>query len=156
MRTFKVERIVSCRMLPRGFDLPDDFDPDALLSSAWGIIWGEGVPVRLQFSPTVAWRVKESKWHPSQTLDDLPDGGVILTMSVASMMELGRWVRSWGDTVEVLEPHELREELREESVRLARLYAKPAKQPRKAKAQRKPKSKAAPASAPLEEARPVA
>ncbi len=41
IRTFKIERIVSAEMLPRHFDLPDDFDVDKLLSSAWGIIWGE-------------------------------------------------------------------------------------------------------------------
>ncbi len=42
-------------------------------------------------------------------------------------MELGRWVRGWGDRVEVLEPASLREELRQEAVRLARQYSAPAK-----------------------------
>ncbi|HEY8172819.1 MAG TPA: WYL domain-containing protein [Dehalococcoidia bacterium] len=124
LRTFKVERIVSAEMLPLAFGLPADFNIDALLTSAWGIIWGEGIDVRLRFKAAVAWRVKESRWHPSQAVEDLPDGGCILTMSVASMLELGRWVRSWGDTVEVLAPAALRQELREESVRLARIYAR--------------------------------
>ena len=149
MRTFKVERIVSAEKLPREFTLPPDFDVERLLSSAWGIIWGEGEQVRLRFAADVAWRVKESKWHPSQSLEELGDGGVILTMSVASMMELGRWVRSWGDKVEVLSPASLREELREESVRLARLYsAKPKATRRRAKpppAQPPPEQAALPA-----------
>lgn len=131
VRTFKIERIVSAEMLPRSFDLPDTFDIDALLSSAWGIIWGEGTEVRLRFKRDVAWRVRESRWHPSQAIEELADGGCLLTISVASMMELGRWVRSWGDTVEVLAPPELRQELREESVRLARLYAAKPKQLRR-------------------------
>jgi hypothetical protein len=54
------------------------------------------------------------------------------------MMEVGRWVRSWGDKCEVLAPPELREELREEAVRLARQYALPSKTPRKRAARRKP------------------
>ena len=36
------------------------------------------------------------------------------------MMEIGRWVRGWGDKVEVLAPLSLREELRDEAVRTAR------------------------------------
>lgn len=123
LRTFKVERIVSAEMLPQHFELPEGLDVDGLLPSAWGIIWGEGTQVRLRFAPKVAWRVKESRWHPSQEIEELEDGGVLLTISVASLMELGRWVRSWGDTVEVLSPPALREELGAEAVRLARVYS---------------------------------
>jgi proteasome accessory factor B len=138
MRTFKVERMVSAEMLPRAFSLPADFDADALLSSAWGIIWGEGVQVKLRFAADVAWRVRESRWHPSQQVEELSDGGCVLTLSVASMMELGRWVRSWGDRVEVLSPPALRQGLREEALRLARLYAARPRRPRKAARERKP------------------
>lgn len=131
VRTFKVERIVSAEMLPRAFDLPADFNIDTLLSSAWGIIWGEGIEVKLRFKPEVAWRVRESRWHPSQQIEELPGGGCLLTVSVASTMELGRWVRGWGDTVEVLAPAELRQELRAEAVRLARQYAEAPRAPRR-------------------------
>jgi predicted DNA-binding transcriptional regulator YafY len=130
MRTFKIERIVSAEMLPQHFQVPDGLDIDQLLSSAWGIIWGEGTAVKLRFAPDVTWRVKESRWHPSQSIEDLDDGGCILTVSVASMMELGRWVRGWGDRVEVLAPRALREELRDEAVRTARLYTRQPRLPR--------------------------
>ena len=142
IRTFKVERIVSAEMLPVHFEIPTDMNVDALLSSAWGIIFGEGIVVKLRFAPDVAWRVKESRWHPSQQIEDLADGGCILTVSVASMMEIGRWVRSWGDKAEVLAPRELREELRHEAVRLARTYAAPASRVKKARPARKPQTAA--------------
>jgi predicted DNA-binding transcriptional regulator YafY len=124
VRTFKIERIVSSEMLPQHFELPRDFDFDKLLSSAWGIIWGEGTQVRLKFSSDVAWRVRESRWHPSQAIEDLSDGSCILTISVASIMELGRWVRSWGDAVEVLQPTALRTELRREAEHLVAQYSR--------------------------------
>ncbi len=129
MRTFKVERVVSAEMLPQAFELPADLDIDALLSSAWGIIWGEGHAVTLKFSPRAAWRARESRWHPTQEIEDTDDGGCVLTLTVASLMEVGRWVRGWGDEVEVLAPAELRDELRREAVRLARAYARPARIP---------------------------
>ncbi len=138
MRTFKVERVVSAEMLPRAFELPPTLNIEELLSSAWGIIWGEGIDVRLRFAPDVAWRVRETRWHPSQQVEELADGGVVLTISVASMMELGRWVRGWGDKVEVLAPPALREELRDEAVRLARLYTAKPKPVRRVRAGRAP------------------
>ncbi len=134
MRTFKVERIVAAEMLPRSFELPADLSLDALLASAWGIIWGEGHVVKLRFSPRAAWRVRESRWHPTQVLEDEDGGGCIMTLSVASLMEVGRWVRSWGDEVEVLAPAELRDELRREAVRLARAYARPPRLPARRRA----------------------
>jgi predicted DNA-binding transcriptional regulator YafY len=124
IRTFKIERIVTAEKLPETFSIPPDADIDALLKSAWGIIFGEGIMVKLRFTRDVTWRVKESRWHPSQEVEDLADGGCTLTVSVASLMEIGRWVRSWGDRVEVLAPPELREELRHEALRLARTYAR--------------------------------
>jgi len=124
MRTFKIERITSAEMLPQSFDVPADLDVDRLLASAWGVVWGEGRQVRLRFAPDVAWRVRESRWHPSQSIEELPDGGCMMTVTVGSMMEIGRWVRGWGDKVEVLAPADLRAELRQESVALARIYAR--------------------------------
>ncbi len=123
IRTFKVERIVSAEMLAQHFTLPPDFAVDDLLSSAWGIIWGEGTEVKLRFTKEVSWRVRESRWHPSQSIEEHDDGSCTLTISVASVMELGRWVRSWGDTVEALRPKALRSELRKEAERLAQQYA---------------------------------
>lgn len=137
IRTFKVERIVGADMLPEAFDVPEDVDLDSLLESAWGIVWGEGQAVELRFTPKVAWRVKESRWHPTQQIEDLADGGCLLTVTVGSLMEIGRWVRSWGDEVEVLAPRELREELRHEAVRAARMYTAPARRPRRASSSEK-------------------
>jgi hypothetical protein len=71
--------------------------------------------------------VRESRWHPTQQLEDTPDGGVIMTVTVASTMEIGRWVREWGDKAEVLEPIILREELREEALHILRQYTRQAK-----------------------------
>ena len=137
IRTFKIERIVSADVLPQAFETPADLSIDGLLSSAWGIIWGEGHAVKLRFAPDVAWRVAESRWHPSQSIEELDDGGCILTVTVASLMEIGRWVRSWGDRVEVLAPADLRAELQKEAISLARTYSSPPKlapRPRKRRA----------------------
>jgi len=124
LRTFKVERIADARLLPQGFELPDGFDPAALLESCWGIMYGsERQTVRLRFAPQVARRVRETCWHPTQQLADCTDGGCELTLQIANPVEITYWVRGWGPSVTVLEPTWLREQLAAEARQTADLYA---------------------------------
>ena len=123
LRTFKVERIQAAELLPEHYVIPEDFDVYKWLESSWGIIAEEEVEVRLRFTPAVARRVRESVWHHSQTLADLPDGGCLLTMCVGGIREIKNWVMSWGPEVEVLAPPELRAQVAEDSRRMAAQYA---------------------------------
>jgi len=86
------------------------------------VIWGEETEVKLKFSPKVARRVKESVWHPSQGIEDLPDGGCLLTVRVGSTLEMTPWIRGWGPQVEVLAPQGLRDEFREFANQLYEMY----------------------------------
>ncbi len=120
--TFKLDRIRDIEILEEGFEIPPDADLDELLKSSWGIMRGDETVVKLKFSPQVTRRVKESVWHPSQVIEDLPDGGCLLTVKVASTLEMSPWIRSWGPEVEVLEPAGLREEFRGWARKLWEMY----------------------------------
>lgn len=123
IHTFKLERIQTARLTSETFEAPADFDPVALLRSAWGIMFGEElVEVRLRFSPQVARRVAESIWHPSQQLERCADEGCILTVQVAHPLEMKPWIRGWGPDCLVLAPPELRAEVAEEMRLAAELY----------------------------------
>ncbi|HMQ34045.1 MAG TPA: WYL domain-containing protein [Chloroflexaceae bacterium] len=124
LRTFKVERIHEARLTDEPFVVPEGFDPQRLLASAWGVIWrdAEAIEVTLRFLPAVVRRLKESVWHFSQRLEDLPDGSCLFTVRVGSTLEMKPWIRQWGAAVEVLAPAELRAELVEEVRAMARMY----------------------------------
>jgi proteasome accessory factor B len=109
MRTFKVERIAKAELMADTYRIPPDFDINAYLSQAWGIFHsGEPVQVRLRFFPPAAARVQESTWHPSQQLRPLSDGSLEMSVTVAGTVEITPWILGWGETVEVLDPAELR------------------------------------------------
>lgn len=122
VRTLKVERVEEARATPETFIPRPEIDVQQLLASSWGIMWGEETEVVLRFDSSVAWRVREARWHPSQRLEPTEDGGCILRLRVGHTMELAPWIRSWGSTVEVLEPPEFRAEVAAEARRLAALY----------------------------------
>lgn len=123
VRTFKLERISEAELLSETFEVPEEYCGLGLLSRAWGVMYGEETTqVTLRFSPAVARRVKESRWHPSQEIEDCQDGGCILRVEVPHLVEMKPWIRSWGPDCEVLAPEALREEVAEEMRRAAEAY----------------------------------
>jgi len=124
LRTFKVERIERVEPLRETYQIPADFNPTELLSDAWGIWYTEGEPVEvvLRFSPRVAGRVGESRWHRSEAVTPLEDGGLLWKASIAAWREMLPWVRGWGADVEVIEPEEMREEIVEQIAEMSQIY----------------------------------
>ena len=120
--TFKLDRIEKAELLEEGFEIPEGLNLEKQLGSAWGVIWGDETEVRLRFSSQVARRVKESVWHPTQRIEELPDGSVLLTLRIGSTLEITPWIRGWGPDVEVLEPRPLREQFARWADKLKRIY----------------------------------
>lgn len=111
-RTFKIERIRSVSMTPQTFEPPPDFRAGTVLAGAWDVI-GDQPPLEvvLGFSPAVATRVAETRWHRSQALERRPDGSLIWRATVSGPFEIRIWVLGWGHDVEVLAPPSLRDEV---------------------------------------------
>lgn len=126
LRTRKLERIERILLTDEPFEIPSDFDPNALLAGAWGIWFDQDdrpTRVVLRFSGAQATRrLRETVWHPSQQLHEQPDGRLVWSAELDEPQELLPWVRGWGAEVEVLEPRELREQLVAELRRQARVY----------------------------------
>jgi predicted DNA-binding transcriptional regulator YafY len=111
MRTFKVERIRDVAVTPRTFAEPEA-DVVAQLRRAWDIIADQpATRVVLRFRPSVAGRVMEAQWHPSQEVQTLADGSLDWRATVAGTIEIRLWILSWGADVEVLEPASLRDDV---------------------------------------------
>ncbi|HEY76140.1 MAG TPA: WYL domain-containing protein [Thermoflexia bacterium] len=124
VRTFKIERIQRIEMLDERYEVPADFDPREHLADAWGIWYTDAEPVEvvLRFHPRVAHRVRETRWHWSERIEEQPDGSLIWRARIAEPREMLPWIRGWGADVEVVEPRELRRELMREAKRLMRVY----------------------------------
>ncbi len=105
IRTFSLARILSVKMLQDTFKIPSDFDFHRLVGSHFGVHWSNReFDVKIRFDRSVAGFIKERKWHPTQEIVDNPDGSVVLSLTVNHLLELKRWILSWGSMAKVLEP----------------------------------------------------
>jgi proteasome accessory factor B len=112
LRTFKIERIKTVALTPRTFDPPDAASTTTALRAAWDIIADQPpVEVVLRFSPAVASRVLEATWHPTQTVEIQPDDWLRWRATVSGTIEIRLWILSWGDSVEVVSPTSLRDDV---------------------------------------------
>ena len=110
-------------MTPDTFEPPTGSAPASELLAAWDVIADEDpVHVVIRFSPEVAKRAAETRWHPSQELEWEKDGSLIWRANVAGMREIRIWILGWGADAEVLEPAELRDTVADQLRRGAALY----------------------------------
>ncbi|MGH0037699.1 MAG: helix-turn-helix transcriptional regulator [Myxococcota bacterium] len=123
LRTFAVDRIRGIESTGEPFDVPEDFDFDAYVAQAFGVVSEPAVVVRIRFAADRATQIRERTWHPSQTLAEEPGGDVVLAMQVGASSELRDWILSFGASAEVLEPESLRGSVREAIREAARVYA---------------------------------
>jgi predicted DNA-binding transcriptional regulator YafY len=114
---FKVDRIDAITLLDERYSVPKDFTLDDYLGATWGMLRGdasEPVDVALHFSPEAGAWVAEEQWHPSQQVEEQPDGSVLFKLHIAVTAEFVNWLMYYGSRVRVLEPFWLQDRLREE------------------------------------------
>lgn len=131
VRTFAVGRIRSLETTAARFRVPDDFDFDRYVGSAFGVIAEPPLRVRIHFDRRWADWVAERIWHPSQRIQRRRGGALELEMEVGGAAELRSWVLSFGSGAEVLEPASLREDVEGELERAVARYAAAAQRARR-------------------------
>lgn len=114
LRTFVPARVQAINPTGKRFARPRGFSVDQHLRGSFGVHSAEGrFDVVLRFAPAVADYIREKRWHPSQELKDLRDGGVELRLKLSSLVEIRRWVLGWGGAARVVRPPELASAVRE-------------------------------------------
>jgi predicted DNA-binding transcriptional regulator YafY len=123
IRTFSLARMLKAELLPDTFKIPVNFNFHKLSGSHFGIHWSDDeVEVKIHFNKTVAGYLKERKWHPTQQIEENPDGSTILSLKVNHLLELKRWILSWGDMAQVLEPQSFRENIKQTIDEMKNIY----------------------------------
>ena len=121
IRTFAVERIESLSLREEHFTPREDL-PDAAFPHSLGVHSGPPERIVLEFRREVADYVRSREWHPSQTVSDLDDGGLRVTLDVCRDQALRSWILSFGSAARVVSPETLAQETAEELNRATARY----------------------------------
>ena len=116
LSTHRISRIITASIandveyvLPEEGNFSEDYT-----ATAWHIAPGnEKHFVKIQLFGNLADSMREIKWHPTQKIEDLSDGSIILTAEVPYLDEVARWVLAGAPNAKVIEPEELKSIIKE-------------------------------------------
>ncbi|MBT1072253.1 helix-turn-helix transcriptional regulator [Pelotalea chapellei] len=122
MRLFALERVRGVEVTRQRFELPEKYAPEEHFDSAFGLVSDRKMNVVVRFSPEVAHAIRERIWRPGQKLESDGEGYLRLEFQAAGEMELVSWILSYGAHAEVLEPPELRREVKRQVREMRQFY----------------------------------
>lgn len=123
IRNFSLSRINQATVTDEPFTIPETFNFQQITRSRFGVHWGKAEErVKIRFSAKAVPHILERKWHPSQQISTNEDGSIDLSLTVNHMLELKRWVLSWGKEARVLEPAQLAHDIQSEVGGISALY----------------------------------
>ena len=109
VRVFAVQRFLAATLSDERFNPRAETRSKTVFRHAFRV-WRSHTAktVRVRFAPEAAVEIRERTWAPGQKIEEEGGGAVILTLEVAGLVEVERWVMGYGPLAEVLEPSELR------------------------------------------------
>lgn len=124
LRDFALSRIRSLEILAEPINLPKTLPSTKnFIRRNFGLMTGDkSVEVCLKFAPEVSSWISGQIWFSGQKVMANKDGSICLRFPVADFGEVRKEVLKYGSSVEVLGPRQLREQLKAEISRMARIY----------------------------------
>lgn len=110
IRTYALDRVKELRLLNETFTLPDDTGIDSIFGNIIGVTSSKAdvKKVTLRVSPTQAKYLRALPLHPSQREEAVHDEFSIFTYDLKLNYELVHEILSYGDSVSVVAPPELK------------------------------------------------
>lgn len=126
LRTIALDRILDLKILSTSFELPEDFDARKYFANVVGIFVNNDLPVTkvmIRAYGTQAEYLRSTPLHKSQSEGKSKHGEFAeFTYRLCVTPELVSLLLAMGDKVEVLEPEELREEMKKRIGNMINIY----------------------------------
>ncbi len=124
---FKLARMGNVTLKDETYAIPDDFDPQAKLEPAFGIVVGEEFELTLRASEAVAKRMTENGDRSLRLGEEAGDGKRFVRVTATRdaqgrPLEILPWLLGWGSAIEVVGPEFVRSALRAELAKALAAY----------------------------------
>lgn len=107
-RNYALGNVIHVELLKDGFARRKGFSLADYSARSFGVFQEEPFAVRWRFKPEAAADAREYLFHPKQTIEERPDGSLVVSFEAGGLKEMAWHLLTWGDLVEVEAPAELR------------------------------------------------
>ncbi len=111
LRMFSLADIRRVELLDRDFERRRDFDLRGWARRSFGVWQEEPRDVVWRFAPAAAPEARDYVFHPSQRMEERPDGSLIVRFRAGGLWEMAWHLFRWGRDVEIVRPAVLRRTL---------------------------------------------
>ena len=102
---YALPNVTSVALTDEAFERDPAHDVRAFAERSFGVFQDEPVDVVWRFRRGAAARdAREYVFHPSQELDERPDGSLVVRFRACGLWEMAWHLFTWGDAVQILEP----------------------------------------------------
>lgn len=125
IRIYSLDRVLEAQLTDAPFSYPKDFSPEVYFEGCFGIIRGDGTGiemVKIKVNAKQANYLRSLPLHPSQEETESNADYSIFTLHVRPTFDFQQELLWNGDTLEVLEPLWLREEIAGVVKRMGEMY----------------------------------
>lgn len=103
-RLFRLSGVERVELTGETFERREDFSLRDYAARSFGVFQEEPVDVAWRFTPEAAPDAREYLFHPTQTVEEEPDGGLVVRFKAGGLREMAWHLYTWGDAVDVIEP----------------------------------------------------
>lgn len=121
-RNWRLDRMHDVEVVARFAPRPEGFSLQDYADESFGIYHDEVADVVLRVTPEGAADALGWRFHANQTVEPLPDGGVMVRFRASGMLELAWHLFTWGDKLEIVAPQILKDTLIEQIKIAARAH----------------------------------
>jgi predicted DNA-binding transcriptional regulator YafY len=107
VKFYSLGAISEIRISNQTFERDPNFNLREFASRSFGVFEEQPVEVELRFAPTAAPTARQFLFHGTQSLEEQPDGSLIVRFSAGGQLEMAWHLICWGEHVEVLKPKSL-------------------------------------------------
>ncbi|MCA6300149.1 MAG: WYL domain-containing protein [Phenylobacterium sp.] len=111
---WRLDRMAGVEVLESPAQVPESFDMDAFARQSFGVFQEPAEDIVLRVRPGSADLARSFLFHPSQTFEPQPDGGLLLRLRTGGLLELCWHLFTWRGEIEILAPDRLKTLMAEE------------------------------------------
>lgn len=123
--THEVTKFRDVKLLTDKFKYPQSFNPKLEFGDRFGLFSGNKnhkIAIQIKAQSNALHHLSERKWGQNQSVTKQADGSHILEFTANTLTEVVPFVLGYGQEITVLQPKELREEVKKTVLGLAQIY----------------------------------